>query len=85
MIVAREGYAVGALNVDAPIYVSAIQLVFQRVKIGGQLDSADSYTSPWIGKPSGNPPQSLDGKGKIVVGIFGRRGAIVDAIGLVFD
>ena len=84
-ITAREGYAVGALKIDAPKYVSAIQIVFHRVKTDGRLDPSDSYTSKLFGKPSGKPLQTLDGKGKKAVGIYGRRGAIIDALGLVFE
>lgn len=84
-IVAKEGYAVGGLKIDAPKYVSAVQIIFQRIKPDGQLDPKDSYTSDWIGKPSGKETPTVDGGGKKVIGIYGRRGAIIDALGLVFE
>lgn len=84
-IVAKEGYAVGGLKIDAPKYVSAIQILFYRLKADGQLDPQDSYTSEWLGKPSGKTAPTVDGAGKKVIGIYGRRGAIIDALGLVFE
>jgi hypothetical protein len=84
-VVARAGYAVGGMNVHAPKYVSAIQLVFMRVGDDGRLDPSDSYTSDWIGKPAGGPPEKLGGGGRKVIGIKGRRAAVLDAVGLVLE
>lgn len=84
-IIAKEGYAVGGLKIDAPKYVSAVQIIFQRIKPDGQLDPADTYTSEWIGQPSQKEVPTIDGKGKKATGIHGRRGAIIDALGLVFE
>lgn len=83
-VVARNGYAVGGMNVRAPKYVSAIQLVFMRLGPDGRLDPSDSYTSEWLGASSGAPVQTLDGGGRKVVGIKGRRAAVLDAVGLVW-
>jgi hypothetical protein len=49
----------------------------------GRLDPKDSYTSDWLGRPSGREPKVVGGKGQAVVGVHGRRGAVIDAIGLV--
>jgi hypothetical protein len=84
-IVARAGYVVGALKVDAPKYVSAIQIVFMRVTPDGRLDPSDSYTSDWIGDPTGKPAKTLTGAGAKVIGIHGRQGAIINAVGLVLE
>ncbi|QDT43654.1 hypothetical protein Pan241w_37560 [Gimesia alba] len=85
VIVAKEGYAVGGLKVDAPKYVSAVQIIFQRIKPDDQLDPDDSYNSEWIGKPSQKEVPTVTGNGKKAIGIQGRRGAIIDALGLVFE
>ncbi|HUQ69245.1 MAG TPA: hypothetical protein VM165_06970, partial [Planctomycetaceae bacterium] len=82
---AKPGYAVGGLNVDADQFVSAFQVVFMRLKDDGTLDPTDSYTSDWIGQPSGKLPVSLDGQGKKVLGLYGRRGNTMDAIGLLIE
>ena len=81
---AREGYAVGGLNVDAGQFVNAVRIVFMRVTTDDRLDPSDSYTSEWIGQPTGGEPTSMGGTGARVTGVHGRRAAILDAIGLVF-
>jgi hypothetical protein len=82
-VVAKPGYAVGGMNVEADKYAAAIQLIFMRVTDDGALDPADSYTSEWIAKPSGKPTQMLAGDGTKVIGLCGRQGLILDAVGLV--
>jgi hypothetical protein len=82
-VVGKPGYAVGGMNVEADKYAAAIQLIFMRVTDAGALDPADSYTSEWMGKPSGRQTQMLAGDGTKVIGICGRQGLILDAVGLV--
>jgi hypothetical protein len=84
-LLAREGYAVGALEVDAGQFVHAVRVVFMRITPNGQLDRDDAYTSDWLGSPSGGEPRTLGGKGEKVIGIRGRRAAILDAVGLVIE
>ncbi|MCR9231416.1 MAG: hypothetical protein NXI29_10420 [bacterium] len=84
-VMAKEGYAVGGMKIDAPQYVSAVQVVFYRLTDDGQLDPNDSYTSEWLGTPSGKEVPVIEGAGKQVIGIHGRRGAVLDALGLVFE
>jgi hypothetical protein len=85
VIVAREGYALGALQVDAGEYVDAVALVFMRLNPDGGLDPGDRYTSEWIGTPTGSDPRTLgDGSAK-VIGIAGRGAAVMDAVGLVLE
>ncbi|QGQ26152.1 hypothetical protein F1728_27255 [Gimesia benthica] len=84
-VMAKEGYAVGGMKIDAPKYVSAVQVVFYRLTDDGQLDPNDSYTSDWLGTPSGKEVPVIEGAGKQVIGIHGRRGAVLDALGLVFE
>jgi hypothetical protein len=82
---ARDGYAVGAVEVDASKLVNAVRLVYMRVGDDGLLDPNDSYQSDWLGKPTGRKPRLLTGNGKPVIGIHGRRLAMLDAVGLVFE
>lgn len=82
-VVARVGYAVGALKVDAQRFVNAMQIVFMRRTPAGRLDPSDSYTSDWIGFPTGRPPKTVGAADAIVVGVYGRHGAILNAVGLV--
>ena len=81
--IAKEGYAVGGLKVDARRFVNAMQIVFMRRKSNGRLDPSDSYTSEWIGFPTGRPAKTLGGTGATVVGLYGRNGAILNAVGLI--
>lgn len=82
---AREDYALGALEVDAAKYVNAIRPVFMRIGPDGRLDSTDSYKGEWAGTPTGRPVRTLDGHGAKVIGIVGRRAAVLDAVGLVLE
>jgi hypothetical protein len=81
--IAREGYAVGAVNVNASDYVVGAQLVFMRIKDDGQLDVNDSYMGEWMGEPAKDKPRTLTGDGSPVIGIHARRGAVIDALALV--
>jgi hypothetical protein len=82
-VFAREGYALGAIQVDADKFVHAVRLAFMRID-GDRLDAKDSYVSEWIGSPSGAQPETINGNGAPVIGFHGRAMAIVDAVGLVF-
>jgi hypothetical protein len=81
--VAREGYAVGAVNIYAQSYVNGIQLVFMRVRDDGQLDTNDSYTSDWMKTVNDGKMRTLTGDGAPIIGIHMRYGAVIDALALV--
>lgn len=80
---AKDGYAVGAIQVDGDQYVYAIRVAFMRID-GDRLDPNDSYVSDWIGNPTGQTPTTLNGEGACVVGVHFRATLILDAVGLVF-
>jgi hypothetical protein len=83
-VLAKEGYAVGAVNIQTRRYVDALQLVFMRIKPDGRLDPADSYTSDWIGFPEKEAKaKTLSGQGQRVIGVHLRRGAILNSLALV--
>jgi hypothetical protein len=82
-VIAREGYAVGAVNVDAGRYVHAVQIVFMRIGSDGRLDPSDRYTSDWLGFRTEKSPTTIGGTGAVVLGVQGRGTAVVDALGLV--
>jgi len=82
--IAKPGYAVGGINVDAQEFVNALEIIFMRLKPDGSLNRADSYKT-WIGTPSGRPTKTLGATGATVIGIYGRRAAILDAVGLVMQ
>jgi hypothetical protein len=82
-VVAKEGYVVGGLEIDAADLVYAVKVVFVRHQADGSLDTADTYTSDWLGTPSGNAPKKLTSSNQPIIGIHGRKGAVMDAVGLV--
>jgi hypothetical protein len=80
---AKPGYAVGALRTHTGLSVDGFELVFMKVK-KDQLDTTDNYLSPWLGDPQGGSPRDvLNQGGNLVVGLQGRAGKKVDALGLV--
>jgi hypothetical protein len=82
VILAREGYALGAVQVDADDLVRAVRLAFMRIR-GDKLDKSDLYVTDWIGTPASGAPVVLDPKGRPIVGFRGRMAAVVDALGIV--
>ena len=43
----------------------------------------DSYNSPWLGDVKGGSPRDVSSEGKIPVGLQGRAGQEVNALGLI--
>jgi tetratricopeptide (TPR) repeat protein len=83
-VVAREGYAVGAVVVKAGEQLDGLRVIFMR-RNGDRLDIKDSYESRWVGSRGGADEVLLGGDGTPVVGIHGRSGRDVDSLGLVLD
>ena len=83
-VIARDGYAVGGLQVVADdTNAVAIAVVFLAVR-DGRLDPADRYTSDFVGYlDAARTPVTLGGDGRTVIGLCGRRGMNLDAVGLV--
>jgi hypothetical protein len=81
-VLAKDGYAVGGIVVRAGDRVDGFKVVFMRLR-GNALDTQDWYESPWLGGPGGDAPMPLACNGRLVVGLLGRSGAEIDAIGLV--
>ena len=83
-VVARPGFAAGALEGRGGARVNGFRIVFMRME-GAALDSSKWYASEWIGGQGGGPERRLGGRGKYVVGIHGGSGSDVDRIGLITD
>jgi hypothetical protein len=83
LVIAHDGFVVGGIQVDAGDLVEAVRVVFVQRADDGTLDKTEYYFSDWIGQPTGRPVKTL-GKGNVpVIGVYGRRGLVIDAIGLV--
>lgn len=81
-VVAKEGYAIGGLVVDADQYVHALKVIFMHEE-DGQLDTRDSYESDWLSTPTGNEPVKLGGDGRAVLGLKTKQGIVLDGLGVV--
>jgi len=79
-VVASPGYGVGALTLRTGDRVDGFKITFMRVE-EARLDPADAYESPWTGGKRGE--MRLGGSGHLIIGIHGRCGADLDAIGLI--
>lgn len=71
-VVAKPGYAVGAITAKAGLTVDGMSVTFMKVTPDGRLDPSDAYESNWIGGRGGGPPMRLDGNGTPVIGVIGR-------------
>ena len=83
LIMARDGYVVGGILVDSDDMARAFRVIFMKID-GGRIDPTDNYVTEWYGQPtSGLPPKQLAGHGEHVVGVCGRMGLNMDAVGLM--
>jgi hypothetical protein len=78
---AKKGYAVGGVIVRSGQRVDGMAVVFLRRR-RGRLDPRDYYISEWFGGKGGGEAL-LGANGDPVVGLRGRSGADLDAIGLI--
>jgi hypothetical protein len=85
-VIAKPGYAVGAMTVRTGVDVVGLSLTFMKVK-GNRLDPKDAYESEWIGSPSLLPKVTVGGDGAPAVGICGRTrtNEPLRALGLLVD
>jgi hypothetical protein len=74
-IVAKPGYAVGALTVASGLNVDGLEITFMQLD-GEMLNPDKSYTSDWYGSKGQGEPKKLGGDGSLVVGIFGKTAGL---------
>jgi hypothetical protein len=83
-VVAKPGYAVGALDVKAGLGLDSITVTFMKIA-GERLNPDDSYKSEKFGGPGGNAHPLLGGDGTPVRGIIGfKTRANLTGLGLAF-
>jgi hypothetical protein len=73
---------VGAIRTQAGLILNGFELTFMRVE-RDHLNAADTYKSSWLGDDKGGGPGWVTSEGKLVVGINGRSGKEVSALGIV--
>ncbi len=81
---AKPGYAIGAIIARGGYRVDGFRAVFMRIK-GDQLDPSESYESRWLGGRGGSADVKLGGDRRRVIGIAGRYGDDIDALGLMLN
>jgi hypothetical protein len=63
--------------------VRAVRVVFVRQAEDGALDKSDFYMSDWAGTTLDGKPTTIGDGVTRVIGVHGRKGAVINAIGLV--
>ncbi len=83
---AKQGYAVGGLEVKSKTYVNGVKVTFMKLKADGTLDPADTYQSPWLGPHTiGTKDAKLVSDGRPVIGLLCYQAGNLSGIGLVLD
>jgi serine/threonine-protein kinase len=81
-VMARPGYAVAGVIARGGNRVHAIKVIFRRAGIGLRA-AQPTYASEWLGGASGGEEVKLGDDGRWVIGIHGRMGNDLDALGLI--
>jgi len=82
VVIAKTGYVLGAIEINAPEFVDGIRLVFMKQTATG-VDPTDRIESKWIGAATAKPAR-LEQGGKPIIGFHGKGGAVMDALGVIF-
>ncbi len=69
-MLAKPGYAVGAIVAKSGDLIDGFHVIFMRVD-GASLNPADSYKSEWLGSAGGGADLTVAGDGRPVIGIYG--------------
>lgn len=81
-LLAKPGYAVAGIGAASGGFLKGFRIAFMRVK-GHQLDPTQSYESDYVGGVENLERSRVGCDGKVVVGVFGREGTFIDALGLI--
>src|SRR5262249_40903072 len=81
-VIAKPGYAVGAITVKAGLVVDGMSVTFMKIGGDGRLDPKDAYESEWIGGKGGGRPERLAGNGAPVTGLIGKANDRGEVTGL---
>jgi len=91
-LLAPDGYAVSGIIARAgggPRHegwdrIYGLRLTFMKIR-GDALDPSDQKSSEWIGCQAGLSEFELTGGGRKVIGLYGRHGGNLDALGLIYQ
>jgi S1-C subfamily serine protease len=71
-VVAKPGYAVGAITLKTGLGIDGLSLTFMKVTPENALDPKDRYESDWIGGMGGGGPVTVGDGSAPVVGLIGK-------------
>lgn len=81
---AKNGYAVGAIEVNYDGYVNAVRCTYVKIN-GSEPDWSDTYQGEWIGDPSGNQVKQYGGEDEPpIIGVYYRQGLVLNALGVLY-
>lgn len=84
-VVARPGYAIGAMTLVGDTRLRGFKATMMGLRGSPPvLDPSDAYEEPWRGQPGGPGEVSLQSGTEPILGIHGRCGADIDALGLIW-
>ncbi len=84
-VVAKDGYAVGGLQVRSGDVVNCVEIIFMRINPDGiSLNPQDTYVTDWLGGEGGGKPREINPRGRMIVGVTGSTGDVVNSLGLVY-
>jgi hypothetical protein len=82
-VVAKPGYAVGAISMKTGLGMDGLSVTFMKV-VDGKLGPKDAYESEWVGGKGGGGPVKIGGDGTLVIGLIGKAKADnVSGLGLL--
>ncbi len=81
-IMAREGFGLAGMEVNAGAWIKGVRLVFMKITPVG-FDTSQSYRSAWYGTRSSGLPERLGGDGRPVYGFWMCRTTICKSLGLI--
>ena len=61
------------------------KIIFMRINPDGlSLNPQDFYVTDWLGGEGGGKGREISARGRLVVGVTGRTGDVVEGLGLVY-
>ena len=85
-LLAKPGYAVGAINAKTTPFIYALSVTFMKV-VDGKLDPTDKYESDWYGTKDGfgQGPVTVGGKAELATGFIGKTNPLsLTGVGLLY-
>ena len=87
-IEARDGYAIGAINIADGNFLWSMQITYMKIDpLHRNLDTTNTYQSDVYGDvehhPEWKPNKKLGGDGKPIIGVFGYADTEMNSLGVI--